>query len=369
MFSHSEFLIKEKEQSHTFIFFLNGPPYVELGWKKYKEFNKLISELLSRFKEKYKVDIYLHEREVICIEKLFFWCFSFIEKDANRKNIITDDLKLEIRKIIDIFEETNFNKIINNNDSDFSLRPEICEYYISLVSGFDCELEAAHPPKDKTYKKLDLNLEDFKDEMFVLDFKKYIDNFLSFSTGDDLFYQHALDGFFSNRYRANKYLREELIPTKYFLSHKNVSNSAKIKFGVEQENFDAKITNCEINKEIILEITLACPINDHKFFSIVKQAGFAPLPMKTMAYLKSEIDSIPSQIVEVINKKHDKKYTDDRILMVVVQSEYVYQGETYLMEEIIKEVSERTSIGSFNEVLLLCGRKLYKIFPMESVDD
>ncbi|OON26661.1 hypothetical protein BI372_11520 [Acinetobacter pittii] len=80
-------------------------------------------------------------------------------------------------------------------------------------------------------------------------------------------------GFFSNRYRANKYLREELIPTKYFLSHKNVSNSAKIKFGVEQENFDAKITNCEINKEIILEITLACPINDHKFFFFHSKAS------------------------------------------------------------------------------------------------
>ena len=81
-----------------------------------------------------------------------------------------------------------------------------------------------------------------------------------------------------------------------------------------------------------------------------------------MSQLKNEIDSIPSKIVEVINKKHQKNYSDNRILLVIVQSEYVYQGEEYIIQEILKEVKAKTEKGNFDEILLLCDKRFYSIF-------
>ncbi|MCF9045740.1 hypothetical protein [Acinetobacter nectaris] len=364
MISNTEFLIKENNQSHTFIFFYNGLPYVDLGWEAYKKFNDLILNLLCDFKEKYDVDIYLHEREVIHIDKFFFWCFSFSELTIERKNQIATELKEAIEKIASCFEKLSDTDIFNNNDDSFNdfFIPDFLEYYVQIVANYDVVLEATHPPKDKTYQKEDLNLNALRDEIYVLEFKNIINEFLSLNSDAGMSYRHAPDGFFTNKYRSNKYLREELIPTQYFIIHKKISDTSKIKFGVEQENFDAKIINYKENIEIILEITLACPENDHKLFSLLQQAGISHLPMKTMSQLKNEIDSIPSKIVEVINKKHQKNYSDNRILLVIVQSEYVYQGEEYIIQEILKEVKAKTEKGNFDEILLLCDKRFYSIF-------
>lgn len=364
MIDMNDFSQKEKSQSHSFIFFENGPPYCELGWLNYKSFNWKIYDALSELKKEHGIEVYLHEHEVVLIERMFLWCFSFFESHEEKRNDFSHILSDKLAGIISQFGETKDKIIINNHDEDFFIAPDWGEYYVALIDGADHELRPAHPPKEKSYQKEDLDLKLFDSDVAVSEFNEIIQSHLHINSIEDISYMYAIDGFQSNKYRSNKYLREELIPASYFIKKFNICDSARIKLGIERDNFDVKIKDEKNDWEIILEITLACPKNDHLLLSLSKQTGLSAFPLKTRAYLKKEADSLPGKIVQAINKKHQKGYQDKRILMVVVQSEYTYQGEDYVINEILKEVREMVpeGRGRFQGIIMLCGRKFYGIF-------
>ncbi|MFW4827434.1 hypothetical protein ACOAP1_29280 [Pseudomonas aeruginosa] len=365
MINNAEFLKKEQQQSHSFIFFDQGPPYYELGWKKYRQFNNLINECLQNFRTDHGVEIHLYEHEIISVEAAFLWGFSFFETDPQEREKLTGLLLSEIAKIMDSFPTLKGRGILNNHGSDFCLPPDLAMHYTDLVWNAEHSLEPSYrPPKEKSYPKKDIDLELFKKTISVADFKKLIREHLSISSGSDLSYIHAPDGFFSNKYRANKYLREEFLPLSYFLTKRSTQDHATLELGTEKENFDAKITNKGNDQETIIEITLGCPKNDYLLHSLASQTNDGTFPLRTMAYLKKETDTLVARITKAIEEKHDKNYQDKRILMVIVPSEYTYQAEEYIIKEIIEEVRDSVNQkkGNFTEIIMLCGKKFFTLF-------
>lgn len=365
MRSMDEFSQKEQTQSHSFVFFDQGPPYCELGWKDYKHFNHLIADSLRQFKEAHGVDVWVYEHEIIDIEAAFLWGFSFFETDAKKRDELSDQLRQKISTIMEGFSQLKDRPIINNHDAGFCIHPALGMHYSALIFEAEIELDTSYnPPKEKSYKKEDLDLSRLNGGITVAEFKKLIQEQTSIRSANDIEHLHALDGFFSNKYRPNKYLREEFIPITHFLRDRQISDSSTIHLGVQQENFDVKISNTESGQETIVEITLACPKNDYLLHSIMSKSGLETLPLKTMAYLKKEKDSLPERIVKAIEDKHKKNYKDQRLLMVVVQPEYTYQAVEYILDEIIEEVrgSVTAKKGTFQEIIMLCNGRFYHLF-------
>lgn len=364
MFNYSDFQEKENRQSHSLILFEQGPPYCELGWKSYKEFNKMINQFLIEYKNEHGVKVYLYEHEIIEIEYAFLWGFSFFENSPEKIEKLTNCLKHGIRNIMDLFPILMDRVILNNHDDDFELDIELAHYYSTLVMGADHILNHKYsPPKERTYSKELIDLSIFKEPMKISNFTKLVNDSTSITSSSDLAFMFAPDGYHSNKYRENKYLREEFVPILRYLEYKSIEDSSTIYLGLEKENFDAKITN-EINEqEIILEITAGMPEGDHLLLSLINQSN-GVFPLQTKAKLKKEFDSLPGRIIKSIQDKHDKNYTDKRSLLVTVPSEYTYQAEDYVIEEILREVraSVHKGKGEFTEILMLCGRKFHSIF-------
>lgn len=363
MFNINEFNKKECEQSHSFIFFEEGPPYCMLGWEKYRIFNNLIDEILKNFKKEFSIEIYLYEHEVIEIEATFLWGFSFYEIDPNKRDKLSQLLKNTLYKVIDNFSILKNKRILNNHDEDFNLyfEPQLMKVYVDLVMQFELEINNKYnPPKSKSYEKDNFDLAVFNEEIKIFEFKDAIKKYLSMSSADDLLYRIATDGYFSNKYRSNKYLREEFIPLLYFIENRKISNDACIKLGIQEERYDAKIIDNE--KETIIEITLGAPKNDYLYQTITQNNGISVLPIKVLAHLKKENDSLAEQIIISINKKHKKNYNDNRLLIVVIQPEYTYQNESYMIHEILKEVKNSVDKGEFSEIVLLFDSKSYVLW-------
>jgi hypothetical protein len=336
-----------------------------LGWKDYKSFNHLIAETLREFKNVHGVDVYVYEHEIIVVERAFLWDFCFFETDPVKRDKLSKCLNQSINLIMVKFSQFNGRTAINNHENGFT--PDIywVNFYAELILYAEIELKHVYsPPKEKSYEKEDLDLGQFRKSLTVEEFKKKVQAYNSMSSVEDFLYLSALDGFFTNKSRSNKYLREEFIPIMYFLDRRMIPISSVLTLGIQHENFDAKITDTETDQEIIIEITMGSPKNDHLLFPIIDQTSFGSFPLKTMDYLKKEKDSLPEKIIEAIEKKHKKNYQDHRLLMVVVQPEYTYQNEDYVIEEIVKEVRNSISLGkgSFQEIIMLCGTKIYNLF-------
>lgn len=363
MFDIKVFNEKESKQSHSFLFFAEGPPYCELGWEKYRLFNELISSNVDDFKKDYGIEVFVYEHEIIDIEGRFLWGFSFFEDTPEKRDELTKKLHEDLRLTLDIFHELKDRPLTYNHGNDFHTGLDWAEHYAALVDLEDTEFKPSYkPPKEKSYSKEDFDITLLSEEVSVARFKALVNDYISIHSAEDLEHRLAKDGFHSNKYRGNKYLREEFIPLFYFLKSTKISDDILVKLGVQDENYDAKLTGkgCEL----IIEITMACPKNDYLLMSIVSRSFHGRFPLKTMAYLKKEIDSIPSKIIESIQKKHDKDYKDERVLLVVVQPDYTYQNEDYIIEEIVREVRESmvSGRGNFIEIFVLFGHKLYRLF-------
>ncbi|PYF83432.1 hypothetical protein DFP75_102528 [Marinomonas alcarazii] len=353
---------KEEKQSHSFFPFLQGSPYCILGWKKYRLFNNEINNFLSEFNKNFDVKVYVYEHEVIHIEDFFLWGFSFIQESPDRRDELSDIL---INKLMVIFKKYFYFEgecFLNNHREGFnnSLTPDLIKIYIDLVVSFEMEVNLKYnPPKTKSYNKSDFDMSAFDEPVKVSEFASIINEHMALNSTDDLIYRFAPDGYFSNKFRSNKYLREEFIPLLEFIRARKISEEAYIKLGVQDENYDAKIVDNE--EELIIEITLGAPKHDYLYLSATQSNGVSVLPLKVLAHLKKEIDSLAGRIILSIEKKHNKNYDDERLLLVVVQSEYTYQNEAIVVDEVLKEVRGSISRGNFKEIVLMFGSKLHTL--------
>ncbi|HFF8980673.1 hypothetical protein IHE77_02275 [Serratia ureilytica] len=369
---------KERFQSHTFVLFPYGTPYTYLGWNNYRKFNKILNEYLSNSGKELKNKFYIHEHEVINFDKCFVWIISFFEKDINKQKEISAHLILSLKKLIDAFYcEYSHNIIIaNNKDSNFNELLEcintldLHEHYLSLISfgEEDINLKDTKKPKKKSFEMPLPDLNSFEGELNVGDFVKKIDDYL-YKT--EIQEQHQMifapDGYWSTKYPALKLLREEFIPLKYFIKEFNISDEDTIHLGFERLTYDACFTSFDKTTKKIVEITAAIPKEDHLLLSLYEQSFSLKFPVKNQHKLKMYKDSVPGTIIKAIDKKHEKNYLPGRILIVTLPLEYIYQGEEYIIDEIINEVSHNCTrgIGGFSKILLLCNGKFKTIFSHE----
>jgi hypothetical protein len=365
--SPHEFEEIERPQSHSYILFPQGAPYVELGWVAYREFKTTIDKIVDSLEINYGLAIYQHDHEFLEYEDTFIWWFSFIEEDDCKRNEISKVLKSKLEEIFYKYEAMRDKRVLNHKDDDFYIDPYFTSYYCELVVGAKFELKNIQAPIEKTYKKHDLDLVPFERNITVREFKELISSYINPSSLENLEYFHAPNGFHSSRRSAdgkapNKFLREELLPSLHYINYQGVRDSAALQFGLEADNFDLKIT--EDPKALTLEITWAVPQGDFELLSLSKQRGLGNFPMKNLAKLKLMFDSIPNKIIEAIKNKHAKNYQDRRSLLVVIPIDYTYQGEVTYIEEILSEVRRQTADGkgNFDEILLLCGTKFFSIF-------
>lgn len=355
-----DFYSSEKIQSHTFVQFYDGPPYAQLGWKKYRNFISMINDSISKIKAEENIDVFLQEYEVKLIDKFFLWTFSFIEEDIARQKNITSILRHEINMVMSLFYDNNEQDFTSNNhDDNFELDPSSgwADFYCHLVSTANHELEHIHPPKNKSYKKQNIDIKPFSNAITIEVFCKLIDDYLyGDDTADKYEYLSALDGFFSSKHRESKYLREEFIPIKDFITKMRIPSNSIITLGLKTENYDAKVT-LPSDESFLLEITCALPSEDHKLLSILSQSHDGFYPLKNMAKLKFAIDDFPLKIIDVINAKYNKNYEEKRILIVYLPTEYTYQSEDYILQEVFNEVANNIPehSGSFTQILLLAN--------------
>lgn len=371
----NEFEIKAQTQSHTFILFPFGTPYTSLGWKNYREFNEILNNYLSNSGKALKKKFYIHEYEVILIEKHFAWVVSFFEEDINKQIEISTNLIKYLASLINSFYKIDAENITitNNKCNDFYNElmcfgiPNIMKHYYSLVElgekKFD--LKDTPKPKEKTFEMPLPDLNNFNGELTVGNFIQEINNYLYDIDADKRYKMiYASDGYWSTKYPELKFLREEFIPLKYFIKNFNISNDNFLYLGFERETYDARFQSSDRISEIIVEITAAIPKEDHLLLSLFEMSFDSAMPVKNWHILKKYIDSIPEIIITAIDKKHDKNYPQGRILIVTLPSEYVYQGEDYILNEIVSEVSNncKRGIGNFKKIYLLCNGKFKEIF-------
>lgn len=366
---------KEHSQSHTFVLFPFGTPYTYLGWNNYRKFNKILNKYLSDSGKVIKKKFYIHEHEVITIDKCFVWVISFFEKDINKQIAISNHLIMSLKMLIDGFcsedaqdiiiansKGNNFNEILEYRNT-----LDLYEYYLSLIDFGEEEikLKDIQKPEEKTFEMPLPDLNSFEGELNVGDFVKKIDDYLykpDIQKRHQMIFAH--DGYWSTKYPALKLLREEFIPLKYFIKKFNISDKDTIHLGFERLNYDACFTSFDKNNKTIVEITAAIPKEDHLLLSLFKQSPFLRFPVKNQHKLKLYKDSIPEKIINAIDKKHEKNYPQGRILIVTLPLEYVYQGEEYIIDEIVNEVSHNCikGKGGFSKILLLCNGKFKNIF-------
>lgn len=355
-------LIKKKKSSHIHFFRFHKAHHIVFRVEKYRLFNNEINNFLSEFNRDFDVKVYVYEHEVIHIEDLFLWGFSFIQENPDRRDELSDIL---INKLMVIFKKFFYFEdecFLNNHREGFnnSLSPDLMKIYIDLVVSFEMEVNLKYnPPKTKTYNKSDFDMSVFDEPVKVIEFASIINDHVALNSTEDLIYRFAPDGYFSNKFRSNKYLREEFIPLLEFIRARKISGEAYIKLGVQDENYDAKIVDNE--EELIIEVTLGAPKHDYLYLSATQSNGVSVLPLKVLAHLKKEIDSLAGRIILSIEKKHNKNYDDERLLLVVVQSEYTYQNEAIVVDEVLKEVRGSISRGSFKEIVLMFDSKLHTL--------
>ncbi|EZI34401.1 hypothetical protein BW31_01444 [Pantoea agglomerans] len=371
----NELETKEQSQSHTFVLFPFGTPYAYLGWSNYRKFNDILNGYLIDSGKQLKKRFFVHEHELINIDRCFVWVVSFFEEDIDRQVAISNHLVMSLHKLINSFfiEGSQDIIIVNNKSHNFNEIMEymsvgdIHEYYLSLIDLNEDEvsLKDTKKPKEKTFEMALPDLTLFEGELSVGDFVKKIDDYL-YKPGTQQRYQmiFASDGYWSTKYPALKLLREEFVPLKYFIREFNISDEDTIHLGFERLTYDACFTSFDKTKEVVVEITGAIPQDDHLLLSLFKQSRFSILPVKNQHKLKLYKDSIPGKIIKAIDLKHDKDYPPGRVLIVTLPSEYVYQAEEYIIDEILNEVSSNCirGGGGFSKVLLLCNGKFRNIF-------
>ena len=69
----------------------------------------------------------------------------------------------------------------------------------------------------------------------------------------------------------------------------------------------------------------------------------------------------PKVIIDAIKKKHAKRYTDKRTLIVAVDGDYTGQNDA-IIEGWLETIRKETSLGAFKEILLVEVARL-KVFP------
>jgi hypothetical protein len=152
----------------------------------------------------------------------------------------------------------------------------------------------------------------------------------------------------------HKYLREEYLPILAVLDDKKIPGDEEIELGDEKQEWDARVSKTEL-----FEVVQAVPANEHEIRLEIASGGARP---ETHAKHDNDHLQFPGVIVEAIDSKHAKHYTDQRTLIVAFDGDYSFEDDD-VIRGWVDEVRRRTTRGTFKEILLVERARL-KVFRL-----
>jgi hypothetical protein len=186
-------------------------------------------------------------------------------------------------------------------------------------------------------------------------------------------------GYLRHDTRKDKYLREEYLAILAVVRHKGYRGGATIELGDEKQNWDARVCGTDL-----LEVVQALPAEEHVIRKAVA-GGEAKVmlpvsdpepgepaelpatgPLARFLMLAGHAHDhlqFPRVIIEAIEMKHGKKYSDERTLVVVFDGDYSFEEDRVVLGW-VDETRRRTHRGTFKEILLveLARRKVFPLF-------
>lgn len=154
--------------------------------------------------------------------------------------------------------------------------------------------------------------------------------------------------------RDDKYLREEHLPIFAVLNHLNVRDAQTLELGREAEGWDARLDCNEL-----FEVVQALPRDEHVVRKEIANGGQSPVTYWQHA---SDHLQFPQVIVDAIEMKHKKSYSDSRTLIVSFGGDYSREDDE-VVSLWIAELRRKTQKGTFGRIILVEVDRL-KAFPL-----
>lgn len=151
--------------------------------------------------------------------------------------------------------------------------------------------------------------------------------------------------------REHKARREEYFALIGYIKRKPISPDLDMELGGEAHDFDAKFINKSkgaISEEVV-EVVQALPSNEHKVRIARAKGRFTP---QMLTDDLDDLHSFPSPIIDAINRKHQKRYSDERTLLVSVRGDYTYESDQ-VIEGWMPEIRALTKLGGFTAIYIV----------------
>jgi len=208
------------------------------------------------------------------------------------------------------------------------------------------------------------------DIMTVKEFKKTVMVLLCESMSLD-----KLDDYCRGKTAEDKALWEEYRPILAVVNYKRIRDEEIIELGKKTKTWDAMIGGRDI-----YEVVQALPKNEHEL-RVGGQRSFHVDGKRHTCGFRGAIDGgfipfifhindrfqFPTVIIEKIKAKHEKKYADNRSLIVAFSGNYAIpegiDGNDSVISRWVDEIRRRTDRGTFREILLV-DQEECKVFPV-----
>lgn len=334
--------------------------------KLIKIFNRLIDGKYYYFKAKIKADssslILMGKDLDFVIKNLYSHYQSYLEKSEGKYFIylIIENKKKSLQNK-ELFSQ------IKNLFKEFNIRNKVfssiyCKYCDEInFHALAQNIYDSYRINDKDYKtivkdiknefKEESNLSKLPSKIKIYEFQKYVDNQIyndvSLNTIKEVTKQLIQ---ITEEY---KQLREEFYLINSYITKYGIDKNCEICIGGKKEIWDAKILLP--NEEIILEVTQATSSIDYLLrgaLSSLRTSSYKELSLKYRSLHQEELNEFPEMIIKAIEKKHQKRYDDNRVLLVMVLFEMAYLEEK-IVAYWITELKEKTQKGSFKEIILV----------------
>lgn len=153
-----------------------------------------------------------------------------------------------------------------------------------------------------------------------------------------------------------KEFREELYVIYNYIRYYVTDINTKIVLCRKKATWDAKIG------DDIIEVTLAVYEKEHTIRKSMLNFGLSGLSLKekTIDYLGK--DSIISIILDAVQRKIEKHYKDNRILIVATEGEFLEYFYEY-MDSVIEYLKAKISMqDEFSKIYLFLDKKFYQLY-------
>jgi hypothetical protein len=188
----------------------------------------------------------------------------------------------------------------------------------------------------------------------------------------------AFADYVKKKSRPDKYLKEEYLPMLAVIRYKGITDTATIELGDEKQPWDARVNGTDL-----YEVIQALPENEHEIRKATAGEARTTLPIDVPAGGKEKrkpVTPVTAQmvlhiqhagdhlqylgvVIDAIKQKHEKRYTDDRTLVVAVDGDYTAEDDA-VIERWLTAIRQQTDRGTFKEVLLIdvARLKAFKVF-------